>query len=57
MPGRQQPNIVLVVLDTLTSNGAALGTGWMPWLDSLAERGASYDHAVANAPWGCLRSP
>ena len=51
MPGRQQPNIVLVVLDTLTSNGAALGTGWMPWLDSLAERGASYDHAVANAPW------
>ena len=51
MPADRHPNIVLVVLDTLTTGAAALGTGWMPWLDSLAEHGLSHSHAVANAPW------
>ncbi len=47
------PNVVLVVLDTLTARAAALSDDPppMPGLAHLAQRGATFSHAVSNAPW------
>ncbi len=47
------PNIVVVVLDTLTAEAAGLGRSpaRMPVLQSLADRGQVFTHAVSNAPW------
>jgi arylsulfatase A-like enzyme len=47
------PDVLFVVLDTLTADAAGLGrsTARMPFLDSLAARGIVAPRAVANAPW------
>jgi arylsulfatase A-like enzyme len=47
------PNIVLIVLDTLTADAAGLGRSpaRMPSLQRLADDGMAFTHAVANAPW------
>jgi arylsulfatase A-like enzyme len=48
-----EPNIVVIVLDTLSAWAAGLGRSpaAMPFLERLAERGRLFEHAVANAPW------
>jgi arylsulfatase A-like enzyme len=53
VPANQRPNLLLVVLDTLTADAARIGAqpAHMPALSSLAERGMVFDHAVANSPW------
>src|SRR6266568_843394 len=51
--GSGRPNLVVVVLDTLTAEAAGLGgtATPMPTLAGLAERGMWFRHAVSNAPW------
>jgi arylsulfatase A-like enzyme len=51
--GSGRPNLVVVVLDTLTADAAGLDRAAtpMPALARLAERGTSFRHAVSNAPW------
>jgi len=47
------PDVVLVVLDTLSARAAGLGgeRPAMPQLTAIAEGGMWFRHAVANAPW------
>jgi arylsulfatase A-like enzyme len=44
-----QPNIVLVVVDTLRAD--ALGPGLTPELDAIARRSLVFDRAFSAAPW------
>jgi arylsulfatase A-like enzyme len=48
-----RPNIVLIVLDTLRADSAALTSDRtrMPRLASIAEQGQVYSHAVSNSMW------
>ena len=48
------PNIVLVVIDTLRADhvsGLGYGRSTTPYLDELARRGVSYEHAYATSSW------
>ncbi len=50
----QQPNIVLVILDTVRDDFTAVGgseENLTPMLDELAQRATVYANALATAPW------
>ena len=53
-PGQNQPNVILITLDTLRADHVSAygyGRDTTPNLDRLAETGVLFEHAFSNASW------